>query len=164
VLRRTYPAVALIIAGEGRLESEVQQQIGSMGLTDHVFLLGRRDDVPDLLAASDVYVSASLWEGLSVATLEAMAAGLPVVATQVGEVPRMVVAGAGTMVAPQDPEALAQALASFLESPAKRQLVGATAKAHVARYYDANTWVQQLLALYRGLYTPAPPILSQEHV
>jgi glycosyltransferase involved in cell wall biosynthesis len=68
------------------------------------------------------------------------------------------------MVAPQDPEALAQALASFLESPAKRQLVGATAKAHVARYYDANTWVQQLLALYRGLYTPAPPILSQEHV
>ena len=164
VLRRTYPAVALIIAGEGRLESEVQQQIGSMGLTDHVFLLGRRDDVPDLLAASDVYVSASLWEGLSVATLEAMAAGLPVVATQVGEVPRMVVAGAGTIVAPQDPEALAQALASFLESPAKRQLVGATAKAHVARYYDANTWVQQLLALYRGLYTPAPPILSQEHV
>ena len=161
-LRPNYPAVALTIAGEGKLESELQQQIQSMGLTDHVFLLGRRDDVPRLLAASDVYVSASLWEGLSVATLEAMAAGLPIVATHVGEVPRMVVEGTGITVSPQDPEALAQALALFLESPAKRQQVGAAAKAHVSRHYEASTWVQQLLALYLGLYAPAPPVLSQE--
>ena len=163
-LRQSHPAVAVIIAGEGKLESELKQRIQALGLSNHVFLLGRREDVPALLAASDVYVSASLWEGLSVATLEAMAAGLPIVATRVGEVPRMVVAGTGITVAPRDPEVLAQALAQFLESPAERRLAGDAARGHVSRCHEANAWVRRLLALYGELYTLASPILSQEGV
>lgn len=163
-LRLTYPAVALIIAGEGRLKSKLQQQITAMGLTDHVLLLGQRDDVPRLLAASDIYVSASLWEGLPVATLEAMAAGLPVVATDVGEVSRMVVAGAGTIVPPQAPAALVEAIAPLLDSPRKRQLLGAMAKAHVSHHYDANRWVHQLLTLYSRLHGPVGRLWSEERV
>ncbi|HEX6383877.1 MAG TPA: glycosyltransferase [Anaerolineae bacterium] len=164
MLRQSQPSLALIIAGEGRHESKLRQQIADLSLSENVFLLGRRDDVPDLLAASDIYVSAALWEGLSVATLEAMAAGLPVVATSVGEVPRMIVAGAGIVVPPRDPAALAQALASLLDSPASRQAMGVAARAYVLRHHEANAWVQRLLRLYAELRASARPVLSREHI
>lgn len=164
MLRQTYPAVALVIAGEGRLEKELAQQIDACELSAHVFLLGRRDDVPDLLAASDIYISASLYEGLPVATLEAMAAGLPVVATRVGDVPHIVTHQAGIVVPPEDPVALAQAVTELLDSPTKRQAMGTEARTHVLRHYEAKVWVQRLLSLYAELQPPARPVLSQEHV
>lgn len=164
LLRPSRPSLALVIAGEGRHAGELKQQIVDLRLSENVFLLGLRDDVPDLLAASDIYVSAAHWEGLPVATLEAMAAGLPVVATGVGEVPHVVTAGTGTVVPPEDPAGLAQALASLLDSPARRQAMGMAARAHVLRHYEAGAWVQRLLRLYAELRSPAGSILSQEHI
>jgi glycosyltransferase involved in cell wall biosynthesis len=122
-------------------------------LQHHVRLLGARNDVPQLLSASDVYVSASHWEGLPLTVLEAMAAGLPIVATGVGDVPRVVVAGTGVIVPPRDPSALAKALRNLLAEPERMRVMGQTAQAHIARHFNSTVWLDNLLAVYAQAQT-----------
>ncbi len=148
-LRQTHPSAALVIVGEGHLRDELAAQIAALKLEGHAILLGARSDVPRLLAASDLYVSASHWEGLSVAVLEAMAAGLPVIATSVGDVPRVVVSGAGVVVPPKEPAALAEAARALLNDPAQRQSLGAAAKAHVTHNHSPAVWLDRHLRLYQ---------------
>lgn len=108
---REEPRLVLLAVGQGPLEGEVHELHESLGLGARVMLLGYRTDVSDLLAASDLFVLASAHEGLPVSIMEAMAAGLPVVATAVGGVPEAVVNGeTGILLPPHDPEALARAL------------------------------------------------------
>jgi glycosyltransferase involved in cell wall biosynthesis len=147
-VQQTFPRAALVIAGDGPLRAELESQIQSLGLTGQVFLLGTRGDVPRLLAASDVYASASHWEGLPVAVLEAMAAGLPVAATQVGDVALVIPPGTGLVVPAHQPAQLADALLNFLQNPDQMQLTGAAARAHVVAHYSPSVWLDKLLALY----------------
>ncbi|MGH2524638.1 MAG: glycosyltransferase, partial [Anaerolineales bacterium] len=135
-LRQTHPHAALIIAGGGGRHAELSAQIASLHLDHHAWLLGARNDVPRLLAASDIFVSASHWEGLPVAVLEAMAAGLPIVATSVGDVPRVVSAEAGLIVPPHQPDLLAGALRTLLDNPVQRQRLGEAARAYVTRNHS----------------------------
>ena len=86
------------------MHEQLNEQIKKAGLSGHATLLGIRNDVPKLLAASDIYINSSYWEGLPVSVLEAMAAGLPVIATGVGDTPRVVVPGAGILVEPNSPD------------------------------------------------------------
>ena len=103
-----------------------------LGLAGRVHFLGQRDDIPDLLAALDIFVLPSHSEGVSLALLEAMAAGLPVIATAVGGLPEVVTDGVnGLLIPPQDPEALAQALARLLDDPALAKKLGENARQHV---------------------------------
>ena len=88
-IRARYPVHALIVGG-GRREAEVRQLAESLGLADAVHFLGQRQDVPDLLNAMDIFVLPSYSEGVSLALLEAMAAGLPVIASRVGGLPEVV--------------------------------------------------------------------------
>jgi glycosyltransferase involved in cell wall biosynthesis len=142
----------LLVAGAGVLHSKLQARVNELGLQDVVSLLGGRDDVPRLLAASDIFVNAATHsEGLSISILEAMAAGLPVVATDVGDSSRVVVPGTGCVVPAGAPEALAEALGSLLDDPARRQECGAAARAHVERHYSAQVWHDQMLALYKSV-------------
>lgn len=151
LLRATHPSSALVIVGRGDLQAELVERVTNLGLDGHVFLLGARTDVPRLLAVSDVFVSTSHWEGLPVAVLEGMAAGLPVVATAVGDVPRVVVEGTGFVTPPGDPEAFAAALRTLLDDPILLQSLGAKAYAHVAQDYSATAWLDQLLTLYNDI-------------
>lgn len=144
----------LVIAGNGSLRSNLESQIKTLGLEGAVQLLGARNDVPHLLAASDLFVSSSHSEGLPVALLEAMSAGLPVVATQVGDVPEVVIEGTGLIVPAQAPSQLAQAVHSLLLNPAKMKSFGIAAKAHIAQNYSSKVWVDRLLALYTACLTP----------
>jgi glycosyltransferase involved in cell wall biosynthesis len=155
-LRATHPAACLVIIGDGALRAQLAAQIAALHLEGHARLLGMRHDVPRLLAASDIYVSASHWEGLPVSILEAMAAGLPIVATTVGSLPQVVVAGTGVLVPPQAPARLTSALQALLEHPARQHACGVAARAHVAHTYSPDAWFEQLLRLYQSVGTLAP--------
>ncbi len=147
-LRVTHPTAALIIAGDGGLRQALARQIQTLNLTGHAILLGARSDVPRLLLASDIFASSSLWEGLPVAVLEAMAASLPIVATSVGELPQLIVKGTGLIVPPRKPAALAEALRTLLDNPSLRESFGMAARAKVSRDYNAQTWVARLKNIY----------------
>src|SRR5205085_11956587 len=92
-LRRTIPNIQLVLIGSGPREAHLRELVDSLRLDDHVTFAGSRSDVQDLLAAFDVFALTSLYEGLSIALLEAMAAGIPCVATRVGGVPEILLDG-----------------------------------------------------------------------
>lgn len=150
-LRRAYPSLRLLIAGAGRLYPVLQEQIQSQDLTAHVLLLGGRRDVPGLLAASDIYASASYLEGMSISILEAMAAGLPVVATCAGENSMFVLPSTGILIPFGDAQALAAALARLIESPELRTSLGVEGRSLVSRLYNVETWFDRI----RGVYEEA---------
>ena len=107
------------------MRSSIKRSIYSLGLSNRVFLLGERNDVPSILASSDVFVLPSNWEGLPYTVIEAMMAGLPVVATSVGGVPELVEDGVtGFLVPRSDPEALAEALQRLIDDPELRERMG----------------------------------------
>jgi glycosyltransferase involved in cell wall biosynthesis len=142
------PAPHLRIVGHGLLEEDLAREIPRLGLSDRVQLLGLRSDVPRLLASSDLYVSSSHWEGLPVAMLEAMAAGLPVVATRVGDAPRALGVDSGVLVAPRDPGALARAIADLLADPIRLRELGAAGRTRARAKFGARAWAERHLALY----------------
>ena len=148
---RDYPEAYLVIAGSGELMPELASQIQALNLERNARLLGQRQDVEKLLAAADLYVSSSRWEGLSVAMLEAMAAGVAVVATAVGETPEILTEEMGVPVPPEDPEKLAEALAKLLSDPNRRRDLGLKARQHVIAHYEAPAWAERILALYSTL-------------
>ena len=105
------PAAFFVAVGQGPLRERIEADHAELDLGDRFALLGRRDDVPAVLAAGDVFVLASDYEGLPVALMEAAAVGLPVVATAVGGVPDVITDGVeGLLVPPRDPVALADAI------------------------------------------------------
>jgi glycosyltransferase involved in cell wall biosynthesis len=160
LLKDRHPEARLVIVGSGRRLGELQSQAQQAGLAERVNFLGPRVDVPDLLEASDLYVNSSLWEGLPCTILEGMAAGLPVVATDVGDSARAVIREAGRIVPPARPELLSEALANLLSQAEMRREMGAAAKAHVSRMYALEPWAERLLKLYGSVLGEAVPAAS----
>ena len=148
IVHQHHPRALLLIAGGGKEGDNMNDQIEAAGLGDAVKMLGRRGDVPALMVASDIFVSSSLWEGLPIALLEAMSAGLPVVSTAVGDVPQVLVEGAGLMTPPANPPALAQAILHLLDNPAEREAMSRAAYTHVMAAYGPQLWTERLVGLY----------------
>lgn len=142
------PNSYLIIAGDGPLKDQLNTQIMKYGLTRSVFLLGERHDIPELLSASDLYVSSSHWEGLPIAVLEGMIAGLPIVATDVGDISRVVVEGTGVVVPPGQPGELSRAILGYLAEESGLFKAGKNARKFVADNYNARDWVEDIIKLY----------------
>lgn len=163
VVRRTHPSMRLALAGAGEGHGRLRELVTSLGLEGSVRLLGWRDDVPQLLAASDVYVSASRWEGLPMAILEAMAAGLPVVATGVGEVPLLLAGQRGIVVPPNDIGGLADALDRLLADPERGRRLGDEARRYVTDHCSVDGWGSRLLGLY-GAVNPRVAWFGQDGV
>jgi L-malate glycosyltransferase len=153
LIRKKVPRIFLAIAGDGISHKELENQIANSGLTNHVKLLGHRHDVSRLLSASDIYVNSSHLEGMPVSILEAMAAGLPIVATDVGDNARVVLDGMGLVIPPHQPIALANALISLLTEPKKRVAMGSAARIHVKHNYSTDVWVKRILDLYEETIT-----------
>jgi glycosyltransferase involved in cell wall biosynthesis len=139
------------IVGRGGQRTAIEAGIARLGLGDRVQLLGLRRDVPRLLAASDVFASAAGWEGLPVAILEAMAAGLPIVATAVGDVPRVVDESCGTLVPAGQPDQLGVALDRILADPALQRRQGEAGRLRVSRHFGTHAWSSRLIELYREM-------------
>jgi len=150
-VNKVCPRTRLLIAGQGPQEAELAASITALGLEQKARLLGLRHDIPDLLAASDIYVSAALWEGLPVSMLEAMAAGRPCVVTAVGDVPQVMDETMGIVLPPQQPDRLAHALLSLVQSPEQWPVLGQAARQKVATSFSADGWTEKQLALYREL-------------
>ena len=108
---KTFPRALLVLAGEGYLRADLEALARSLGVADHLRLLGARDDVPLLLAAADLFVFPSLYEGFGTALLEALTAGCPCVASRVPAVSEVTEGGTiARLVTPQSPTALAEAV------------------------------------------------------
>jgi glycosyltransferase involved in cell wall biosynthesis len=115
----------------------MRELAASLGLAERVHFLGNRRDVPDLLGAMDIFVLPSHSEGVSLAVLEAMAAGLPVIVSEVGGLPEIVRHEEnGLLIPPKDPEALAKSLAQLLDSPDLAKRLGAKAREHIQEKYS----------------------------
>jgi glycosyltransferase involved in cell wall biosynthesis len=142
------PGWRLLLAGDGSLRESARERARHLGVADRVDFLGARADMPEILADCDVFALASDWEGSPMAVIEAMAAGLPVVATAVGGVPDLVENGVtGLLVSPGDPEALGGALLALSRDPQRRQALGAAARRRAARF-----GVRQMVAGYAALF------------
>lgn len=148
-VHRQAPRAVLVIAGAGSLFEKIKSKISELQLENAVNCLGARSDVPQLLAASDIYASSSHWEGLPVALLEAMMAGLPIVATSVGEIPRVITPETGIIVPPHEPACLAEALRELVSAPDKARALGTAARTRAMQEYSLDTWIKKLTSLYK---------------
>jgi glycosyltransferase involved in cell wall biosynthesis len=124
--------VHFLIAGDGPKRAELENQTRELGLGDHVRFLGYRRDIPELISSFDAYVLPSLWEGLPLALIEALAIGKPVICTNVGGNPEIIEDGVnGFVVAPRDSDSLADRLLQLLHD---RPAVAAVQARNVAKY------------------------------
>jgi glycosyltransferase involved in cell wall biosynthesis len=150
-LRERWPCRALIVGG-GRREEEIKQAAADLGLAAVVHFLGSRPDVPDLLQAMDIFVLPSYSEGVSLALLEAMAAGLPVIATAVGGTPEAVTEGVtGLLIPPRDAAALAGALERLLADAALAKKLGENARQAVAEKFSLERLGREVNEIYGEL-------------
>jgi L-malate glycosyltransferase len=147
-----HPNMHALFVGDGELREELRAQAARLGLVEHIHFLGNRSDVPDLLAASDLFALPSLWEGLSMALLEAMASGLPIVASAVsGTVQVMLPDETGLLVPPKDVPKLVEAIEQLLSNPTRAQSMGTAARQRVETEFSAEKQAGEHLALYRRL-------------
>ena len=137
------------LVGGGEREALFRKKVGELELRDNVIFLGERRDVPQILAASDIFVLSSNWEGLPRSIIEAMMAELPVVATKVGGVPELVEDGVtGFLVPPRDPDALAEALQKLLTDPKLRRRMGQAGRAKALRKFTSDRMLRETEKAY----------------
>jgi len=143
---RRVPKADLVLVGDGDLRPQIQRLAQELGIGERVHFLGRRPDIPQLLKMADLYVHASNYEGFGIAAVEAMSAGLPVVASDVpglGEI----VKGAGILVPPGDDEALAKAINGVLQSQLLREQMVAASQRRAADFGIDRT-VEAFIEIY----------------
>ena len=148
----TFPGVKFVLVGSGELESKLKREIHGLKLTDHFLFTGFRSDSEALSKNFDIFCLPSLSEGLSSALLAAMANSLPVVATNVGGTPELVVDGeTGLLVPPQEPSRLATALLKLLESEEVRVGMGVAGRRRVEQHFTLKRKLDETETLYREL-------------
>jgi glycosyltransferase involved in cell wall biosynthesis len=146
-LRQTFPDTELVVVGDGP-EMDELCRLQAPG----VWLAGTQDDVAPFLQAADLFVMPSVSEGFSISTLEALACGLPAVATTVGAIPDLIADGkSGRLVAPGDLPALLAALCELLAGRSAWPTMGEAARGHVVQHYSLPSTAQRLLDLYQRL-------------
>jgi glycosyltransferase involved in cell wall biosynthesis len=153
-LRETFPDLRVLVAGEGVGDepARIKALVAERGLADTVHLLGHRSDVPAVLAALDVAVLSSDFEGAPLSVLEYMAAGKAIVATDVGGVAAMVTDEGGLLVPRRDPAALADAIASLLRDPARRDRMGRLNRERQRSEFDWTASIRRIEHLYVDLF------------
>ena len=155
MLRRSIPDVRFLLVGVGPGLEDRKQQSRTLGLDDCVVFTGFREDARRLMAAMDVFVLASLQEGLSIALIEAMALGRPTVVTRVGGLPEVVEDGVeGLVVPPEDSQALAQAIWALLADESRRRHMGERARRRAVEF-DIRKAVRRIEQVYDDLVSEA---------
>lgn len=143
------PNTKLLVIGRGDLEVTLKEEVHRLGIDREVLFLGLRSDVPLLLSLLDVFVLPSLSEGLSMAILEAMAAGKAVVASKVGGNSELVAEGqTGYLVPPQDSVSLADRVLKLLKAPDMVRQFGAAARARASQHFSHERMIEQYQDLY----------------
>ena len=159
------PAAAFLVVGDGQHRQDLVALARRMGLEGQMHFPGLRRDAPRLMAAFDVFMLSSIYEGLPVAVLEAMALARPIVAMRVGGLPGVVQDGRhGYLVDPDDPEALADRVLHLLRNPSIRRAMGEAARARVQEAYSIEQMVRATEDVYvevLGGKSPGPVLLAK---
>ncbi|TRZ75011.1 MAG: glycosyltransferase family 1 protein [Bacteroidetes bacterium] len=151
------PNTTFVFLGAGELSDELKKMASKLGMKEKVKFLGWRPDVAEVMSAFDLFVLPSLNEGMGRVLVEAMALGKPIVASDVGGIPALVLHGEnGYLVFPGDAEHLSAAISDLLENPEKRKSMGENGK-KIAADYSADAMVQKIDQLYRT-------VLQQKHI
>ena len=151
LFRSQLPHTALLLIGEGELRKDLEIRAAEEGVTDRVHFLGDRNDVHELLQGLDLFVLSSVSEGYSLALLEAGAAALPIIATDVGGNSEIIRDGeTGRLVPPGDPLVLAKAMLSLLGDPSQARALGKSARAWVEQHGSLDAMAGSYARLYLG--------------
>lgn len=141
--------VIFLVVGEGELRDELQEMCNSLGLEDNFRYAGRRKEIPEILGLTDIFVLPSLFEGLPLVILEAMAAGKPVIASNISGIPEAVIDGAtGILVPSQNEKELAGAIVDLLTNPIKRESMGEKGKERASKYFSHKRMIEMTKRLY----------------
>jgi glycosyltransferase involved in cell wall biosynthesis len=151
-IKPQFPDISVLVAGEGPLEQRLINQCRDSGIDKNVFFIGPRTDVPEILKLLDIYVLPSVWEGLPMILLEAMAAECPIIASRVGGVPGIIKHGLnGSLVAPRDPEGLATEIIRVLKDRRLRDKYASEGLWVFREKYTVEAMTRQYERLYLGL-------------
>ena len=156
--------VQLMVVGDGELREALLAEVQDLGIASRVHFLGARRDLGDLLAAMDVFVMPSLWEGLPLSMILAMGAAMPVVATEVAGIPEIVVDGeSGWLVPAGNSLALATALADVFKDGARAAKIGKAARDFVLPRFGVDGYVKSVVGIYDELVQLKPDATVQVH-
>jgi len=151
------PECRFLLVGDGPLRRDVEAALAAENIADRTVLTGLRRDVPRLLAAMDVFLLTSLWEGLPRVIPQAMSMGVPVVASRADSTEEVIIQGqTGYLCRPGDLDGMATHCLQLLRDPARRQTMGASGRAYVAQEFDVRSMVARIAALYDGLLAARP--------
>ncbi len=144
--------IKVLIAGEGQCRGELENKIRELQIGDRVRLDGERSDVPEMLLSSDLYVATSLWEGNPLSIMEAMAAGLAVIAPGIGGIPDLIDDRLnGILLPPNNLERLVQAIRELIDPPEQRRRLGTAARAKAFETMDVSSMIRAHEDLYESL-------------
>jgi glycosyltransferase involved in cell wall biosynthesis len=150
-LTQEVPGAHLDVVGEGPLRARMEQMVTSLQLGQHVRLLGHRDDIPALLSRGACLLLTSEYEGCSLSVLEAMAAGLPVVAADVGGITELIEHGRTGYIAERTPASLAAALRAVLLDPSGARRMGRAAREEARRRFSLDRMVADTVGIYEEI-------------
>jgi glycosyltransferase involved in cell wall biosynthesis len=154
LVNQNLPNVKFLLVGDGQLRENIEGFISRFGLKHNFILTGWRQDIPEILSATDILVLTSLWEGLPIVALEAMAVGLPVVATSTGGVEEVVIDGeTGFIVAQKDMYKMSERLATLLKDSDLKRRMGENAKNNLDSNFTIQEMVKNNQSLYENLIT-----------
>lgn len=144
-----FPGAQLVIAGDGSRRAALEAEAKTLGVRDRVHFLGWRADAPQILAALDVLLMPSLWEGFGLVMLEAMAQAVPIIGSAVSAIPEVIVDGeTGLLVAPRDTAGLANALTSLLQDAALRRHMGLLGQDRAETVFSVERMAAETLVVY----------------
>jgi glycosyltransferase involved in cell wall biosynthesis len=153
LLKKQGRNIYLILVGDGEMRKPLETEIARKNLTDCIHLAGSRSDIPQLLPGADAFVLSSKREGFPMSILEAMATGLPVIATKVGGIPEVIQDGQnGILVPPQDPVSLANAVCRVLDDSEYAGNLGQEARLTIEKNYSLKTITDAYTELYLSLF------------
>lgn len=140
IVNDKFPNVKLLLVGDGKLKAEIVGKVNRMNLQDKVYFMGVRKDIPELLSKCDIFVLSSDYEGLPLTLLEAMAAGLPIVSTDVGGVSNIITNNInGILVKPNDPVLFSEAIIKLIKNKELRDKIGKNNEISAFKYDIRNT-------------------------
>lgn len=152
IIAERIPEARLVIAGDGPLKNELQDLAKGLGLQDKIKLLGNRRDVPELLKTFDIFALSSLREGFPVVLLEAMAAGRPVVSSDVdGNAELIINDETGLIVPPGQPQVMAEAIEKLFKNPEKTKSMGLNGKKRVKEFFSFEIMISRYERIYADL-------------
>ena len=161
ILAAKHPNVLAVIIGDGPERAVLEDKAANLGTSKSVVFAGYRRDVRALMPAFDVYLNTSLYEGVSLTILEAMAAGLPVVATPVGGNPEVVVDQETGLLIPGRARSLSEAVAGLLHDPRRRRVMGDAARWRVIRHFSIARMVDDYARAYLGTRDTVPALVEE---